>query len=175
MINDISQEKSISNNLKQLLIGNLLKQSENNKILKDSTINNKESIINYILNKKTTKNDNTYVETSECIKFKKAVLNPKGNDDKSFQYSITISLYHKEIGNNFNRVTKVKPYVNNFNWNNIIFRPIKQDYETFEINNENISLNIYQFNNEKISQLYKSNYDRSREINLLLLENKHYV
>ena len=54
-IDDISQEKSISNNLKQLLIDNLLKQPEINKIFKDSTRNNKESMINYILNKKQPK------------------------------------------------------------------------------------------------------------------------
>ena len=101
-------------------------------------------------------------------------MNPKSNDNKSFQYSITLSIYHKEIGNNFNIITKIKPYVNNFNWNDIKFPPIKQDYETFEINNENISLNIHQFNNEKISQVSKSNYDK-KQVNLLLLENKHYI
>ena len=161
-IDDISQEKSISNNLKQLLIDNLLKQSEINKILKDSTINNKESMINDILNKS---NKNTFVETAMCIKSNRAVLNPKSNDNKSFQYSITLSLYHKEIENNFNRITKIEPYTNNFNWNNINFPPTNQDYENFEINNENISLNICQFDNEKISQLNKSNYNRPKEIN----------
>ena len=96
-------------------------------------------------------NENTYVETPSCIRFKKTVLNPKSNGNKSFQYSITLSIYHKDIGNNFTRITKMKPYIDNFNGNNINFSPIKQDYETFEINNENISLNIYQFDNEKIS------------------------
>ena len=91
-------------------------------------------------NDKTIKNDNTFVETPICIGSKKAVLNPKSNDNKSFQYSITLSLYHKEIGNNLNRITKIKPYTNNFNWNNINFPPIKQDYENFEINNESYSL-----------------------------------
>ena len=105
-INDIPKEKAISNGLKQLLTDNLLKQSEINKILKDSTINNKESLINDILNKI---NKNTYVETPICIKCKEAVLNPKSNNNKSFQYSITLSLYHKEVGNNFNRITKIKP------------------------------------------------------------------
>ena len=188
MINDISKEKSISNNLKQLLINKLLKQSEINKILKDSTIYNKESLISDILNKNTTNNnnektinnnnDNTFVETPMCIKSKKAVLIPKSNDNKSFQYSITLSLYYKEIGNNFNRMTKynkIKPYINNFNWNNINFPPMKQDYENFEIDNDKIALIIYQLDNEKISQLYESNHNRPKEINLLLLENKHYV
>ena len=103
------------------------------------------------------------------------MLNPKSNDNKSFQYSITLSLYQKEIGNNSNRITKIKPYTNNFNWNNINFPPIQQDYENFEINNDEIALNIYQLDNEKISQLYKSNHNRPKEINLLLLENKHFV
>ena len=164
MINDIPKEKSISNNLKQLLIDDLLKQSMINK-----TINNKESMINDILNKNAINNNsnentinnniNAFVETPKCIRFKKAVFNPKNNDNKSFQYSITLSLYHIEIGNNFNRITKLKPYTNNFNWNNTNFPPIKQDYKNFEINNDKIVLNIYQLNNKKISQIYKSNYD----------------
>ena len=87
------------------------------------------------------------------IKSKKAVLNPKSNDNKSFQYFITLSLYYKEIGNNFNRMTKIKLYANNVNWKNINFPPTEQDYENFEINNLEIALNIYQLNNEKISQL----------------------
>ena len=101
MINNISQEKSISNNLKQLLINKLLKQSVINKILKDSKTNNNESLINDILNKKIINNNgqfnndnektsNTFVETPMCIKSKRAVLNPRSNDNKSFQYSITL-------------------------------------------------------------------------------------
>ena len=59
--------------------------------------------------------------------------------------------------------------------NTYVETPTNQDYENVETNNENYSLNIYQLDNEKISQLYKSNYDRPKEINLLLLENKHHV
>ena len=137
MINNISREKSISENLKQLFNNSLLKHTIINKILKDSSINNKELLINNIMNEKTINNNeiinneknNTFIETPKCIKFKKAVLNPKSNDTKSFQYSITLSLYQKEIGNSFNRITKIKPYINNFNWNNINFPPNNQDYE----------------------------------------------
>ena len=172
MIDNISQEKSISENLKQLLINNLLKHTMINKILKYSTINNKESLIKDILNEKTIDNEknnnnkiidneknnnnkitndvkdndhtiNTFVETPMCIKSKKAVLNPKDNDNKSFQYSITLSLYYKEIGNNFNRITKIKPSINNFNWNTINFPPTQQNYKSFEINNLEIALNIF--------------------------------
>ena len=92
------------------MIDNLLQQSESNKILKDSTIDNKESVINDILNKKTIKNDNSYVKTPASIRYKKAVLSLRTNDNKSFQYSITLSLYQKEIGNNSIRTTKINLY-----------------------------------------------------------------
>ena len=78
-----------------------------NDILNEKTNNNNEKTIN--------NNVNTFVDTPICLRFKKAVLNPKSNDNKSFKYSITLSLYHKEIGNNFNRITKIKPHLNNFN------------------------------------------------------------
>ena len=92
------------------MIDNLLQQSESNKILKDSTIDNKESVINDIFNKKTIKNDNSYVKTPASIRYKKAVLSLRTNDNKSFQYSITLSLYQKEIGNNSIRTTKINLY-----------------------------------------------------------------
>ena len=41
------------------------------------------------------------------------------------------------------------------------------------MNNLEVALNIYQLNNEKISQLYKSNHTRPKKVNLLLLENKN--
>ena len=133
-----------------------------NDILNKKSVNNEKNNNNEIINnEKNNNNANTFVETPMCIKSKKAVLNPKSDDNNSFQYSIILSLYYQETCNNFNRITKIKPYINNFNWNNINFPPKKQDYETFDINNPEITLNIYQINNEKISQLYKSNYDRS--------------
>ena len=76
------------------------------------------------------------------------------------------------------RISKIRPYINNLNWENINFPPKEQDYNTLEINNKSITLNILQVNNEqKISHLYKSEYNRTREnkVILLILEDKHYV
>ena len=60
------------------MINNILNKKTTNN---DETINNNEKIIN---------NKNTYVEIRICIRSKKAVMNPKSNDNKSFQYSITL-------------------------------------------------------------------------------------
>ena len=60
------------------MINNILNKKTTNS---DETINNNKKIINY---------KNIYVEIPICIRSKKAVMNPKSNDNKSFQYSITL-------------------------------------------------------------------------------------
>ena len=54
--------------------------------------------------KETTINNlmySTFIVTPEWIKLKGSVLNPHNTDNKCFQYSITLSLYHEQIGKNF--------------------------------------------------------------------------
>ena len=55
------------------------------------------------------------------------------------------------------------PFINNLNWNNINFPPKEQDYKTFEMNNKSIAINIFQINEPKISHLYKSEFNKTRE------------
>ena len=58
---------------------------------------------------------NTFVETPKWLVLKKGVLNSQNNDNKCFQYSVTLSLYHEQVGKNYCRVSKIKPFINNFN------------------------------------------------------------
>ena len=66
----------------------------------------------------------------------------------------------------------------NFNWENIHFAPIQQDYQNFEMNSASIALTILTMNDQKeISYLCESQHNKTREkqVNLLLLESKHYT
>ena len=66
--------------------------------------------------KKLTINNSTFVETLKWISNKKCTINPQNNDNKCFQYSVTLSLYHKQInGRNLFRISKVRPFINNLN------------------------------------------------------------
>ena len=65
---------------------------------------------------------NTFVETPEWIKNKKSTIN-QNKDNKCFQYSIIVFLYHKEIKNNPERISKIRPFINNPNWESINFTP----------------------------------------------------
>ena len=98
-------------------------------------------------------------------------MNPQINDNKCFQYSIILSLYHEQIKKNFFRISKIRPYINNLNWNNINFPPQEQDYKTLEMNNKSIALNILQISHKtrKISHVYKSEFNKRREKQVIFM------
>ena len=117
-----------------------------------------------------TVNESTFIETPDRIKNKKCTINPQNSDNKCFQYSVTLSLYHKQVGRNLFRVSKIKPFINNINWKNINFPPQEQDYKTLEMNSKSIALNVLTIlDNEKIGQYYKSEHNKTRENKVILL------
>ena len=74
----------------------------------------------------------SYIVSSDWIKNKKAKINPKNDDDRCFQYSGTIASVFDEIKKDAQRVSNMKPFINNYNWEGISY-PLKTDYwERFE-------------------------------------------
>ena len=47
-----------------------------------------------------------------------------------FQYAITVALNHQNIGNNLERTSKFKPFINQYNWKDI---NIQEDCEKNKI------------------------------------------
>ena len=43
------------------------------------------------------------------------------------QYSITVALHHQEIKKNPQRIYKLKPFINNYNWKDIKFPSHSKD------------------------------------------------
>ena len=64
---------------------------------------------------------NTFIKTPKWIENKKCAVNPQNKDNKCLQYCITIALYHKEIKKHPETISKIKPFINNLNWENINF------------------------------------------------------
>ena len=78
--------------------------------------------LNYIFHNVDLKRSGSYIDSPKWIKNKKVTINPQNKDDnKCFQYAITIALNYDEIGKNPERVTKVNPFVNQYDWNEINF------------------------------------------------------
>ena len=80
------------------------------------------------------------------------------------------------------RISRIKPFIENYNWNDINFPATKKDWNRFEVNNKNVALNILYvpFNTKKIEIAYKSKYNLVRDNQTILLmisngENWHYL
>ena len=54
----------------------------------------------YDLNKISLSRGRSYIDSPEWLKYKKATINPKNNDDKCFQYALPVALNHKQIKKN---------------------------------------------------------------------------
>ena len=141
--------------------------------------------INYLyydLNKITISKGGSYIDFPKWLKNKKSTINPKNNDYKCFQYAITLALNYDKIGRNLQRISKIKPFIENYNWKDIDFPSIRKDWNKFELNNNNVALNILYvpFNTKKIEIVYKSKHNLTRDNQIILLmisngKNRHYL
>ena len=51
----------------------------------------------YDLNKISLGRSGSNIDSPKWLKNKKATINPKNNDDKCFQYALTVALNHEQI------------------------------------------------------------------------------
>ena len=52
--------------------------------------------------------------------------------DKFFQYAVSVASNHKEKGKRPKRITKIKPFINKYNWEGINYPSEKDDWKKFE-------------------------------------------
>ena len=85
----------------------------------------------------------SYIESPEWLKNKAVTINPKNTKDiNCFQYAITAALNYQNIDHHLERICKLKPFVNNYNWKDIEFPSHSKDWRKLECNNKTIALNI---------------------------------
>ena len=65
----------------------------------------------YNLNKISLSRVGSYIDSPEWFKNKKATINPKNNDDKCFQYALTVALIYEQVKKNYQRISKIKPFI----------------------------------------------------------------
>ena len=133
-------------------------------------------------NKISLNRGGSYIESAKWIKNKKSTIYPKNNDYKCFQYAVTVALNHDKINKDPQRISKIKPFINQYNWNDIHFPSTSKDWKKFELNNESIALNILYVRHKtrKTCLAYKSKYNLTRENQVILLmitdgEKWHYL
>ena len=141
--------------------------------------------VNYLFfdfNRITISKGGSYIESPKWLKDKIRSINQKNNDQKCFQYATTLALNFNKIDKHPQRISKIKSFIDNYNWNDINFPTAKKDCNRFELNNKDVALNILYlpFNTKKIEIAYKSKYNLIRDNQIILLmrgngENWHYL
>ena len=136
----------------------------------------------YDFNKTNINRGGSYINSPKWLKDKKSTINPKNNDHKCFQYAVTLALNLNRINKDPQRVSKIKPFIEKYNWEDIDFPSTSKDWKKFESNIE-IALNILYVthNTRKIHIAYKSRHNLTREKQVILLmissngQNWHYL
>ena len=126
-------------------------------------------LLSYRVHKTSLKRGKSYIKSPELLINKRPTMNPK-NKDKCFQYSVTVALNHQNIENHPERISNIKPFVDQYNWEGIDFPDGIKDWTKFERNNKIIALNILfiPHNTKTINLTYKSKYNRKRENQVVL-------
>ena len=94
------------------------------------------------------RNGSSNIDYPKCLKNKKATIKLKNNDNNWFQYALTVALNYQNIKKkekkkkNPQRISKIKPFINQYNWNEVDFPSKQKDWRKFELNNKSIALNI---------------------------------
>ena len=99
-------------------------------------------LLYYHLQKIGLKRGGSYIDSPEWLKNKKATINPENNDDNCFQYALTVALNHQNIGKNPQIITKIKSFIDRYNWEETDFASHSKIWKKFEQNNKTIALNI---------------------------------
>ena len=83
------------------------------------------------------------------------------NGDTDLQNALDDALNYQNIERHPQRILKLKPYINKYNWEEIEFPAGLKDWKKFERNNKIIALNILFIpqNTETIRVAYRSEYN----------------
>ena len=107
----------------------------------------------YDLNKVRLSRGGSYIDSPVWLKNKKATINPKNNDGNCFKYVVTVALNHEQIKSHPERISNIKPFIDQCNWKGINFPTSPNLWKVFERNNKSIALNILYvpYNTKKIN------------------------
>ena len=89
-------------------------------------------VLSYRIHKTSLKRGRSYTKFSEWVLNNRATINPKNDDNKCFQYFITVALNHQNIENHPERISNNKPFIDQYNWEDIEFATGIKDWERFE-------------------------------------------
>ena len=83
----------------------------------------------------------SYLPLPDWLAKKKAIINPKNSDLECFKWAVIAAMRWEEIDRDHQRISKLRRYEDNFDWDGIKFPASFRDIRKFESRNE-ITINI---------------------------------
>ena len=79
-------------------------------------------LLYYHLHKVSLNRRGSHIDSPEFIKNKKLTINSQNKDyDECLRYAIIAAFKYAEINNNPERISKLRPFINSYNWKDIEF------------------------------------------------------
>ena len=83
----------------------------------------------YDFNKTSIYSGGSYTDSPKWLKDKKSTINPRNNNHKCFQYAVTLPLNLNRINKHPQRISKIKPIIDQYNWKDIDFPATCKDWK----------------------------------------------
>ena len=74
----------------------------------------------------------SYIDSPKWLKNKEATINPKNNDNNCFQYASTVALNYQNIKKYPQRISKIKPFLHQYNWEEVDFPSEQKGWKKFK-------------------------------------------
>ena len=118
----------------------------------------------------------SYILLPDWLAKKKAIINPKNSDLECFKWAVIAAMRCEEIDRDHQRISKLRRYEDDFDWDGIKFPASIRDIKRSESRNE-ITINILALEDKKV-YICKKGKEYDRVANLMLITDhnkKHYV
>ena len=113
---------------------------------------------------------------------KEAIIKNGNNNNNNFQNALDDALIYQIIESNLQRLSKLKPYIDTYNWEGIKFPAGSKEWQKPEQNNNTIALSVLyaKHNTKEISVVYRSKHSNKCKKQVILLmigdgEKCHYL
>ena len=115
----------------------------------------------------------SYIPLPDWLAKKKVIINPKNSDLECFKWAVIAAMRWEEIDRDHQRISKLRRYEDDFDWDGIKFPASIRDIKRFESRNE-ITINILALEDKKV--YICKEYDRVANLMLITDHNKkHYI
>ena len=158
------------------MINHTKKQIENPALLNGRFVFDEVLFTNVHFHQLNLMRGSSYLPLPNWLAHKKAIINPKNEDQECFKWAVIVASRWEEINNNPERISKLKRFDKDFDWSGIGFPVSIKDISKFEFRNQS-SINLLAIEGKQICICRKGG-NHERIINLMIISKnnrKHYV